>query len=318
MNKLYITITIDTENSQSAIITGKWTKDTMISFCQGKNWGIRYIIKILEHYRVAATWYLSIFEKYIFGDKLMASVCDLLMKYNQDIQLHTHPVWFMDSEERKRMYMHQYSYDEQLYMISKGMEDIFKLIGRYPIAHRAGGYGVNRETFLAMNECGIKIDSSILYKNKDCKLQTSGIKNKITDFMGVTEIPVSIYKKSLNYPLLKWKNYNSINKIDINWMSSGEIIQVLKDVLNHGGGYINLFMHSGSFYKFYGGQGLNSIEDVVNRNDMAVNRFCKIIQYIKKKSNIEIVTVPVLYEKYFSGELFNSNYVPEVRRLKIK
>lgn len=317
MGKLYVTITIDTENSQGAIISGKWTKDTMLGFCRGKNWGIRYILKMLAYYNVQATWYLSIFEECIFGKKLMAEICDLLKKHNQDIQLHTHPVWLMDNEERKRVHMHQYALDEQIYIIDKGIKDIYELTGERPIAHRAGGYGVNRDTFKAMKECGIKIDSSIFYKERDCKVQTSGIKNKVADFMGITEMPVSIYKKHINH-LCKMENFSSTSKIDINWTNADEIINIFKDGMKNGCGYLNLFMHSGSFYGFYRGQGLNSIEDVANRNDDAARKFHKVMRYIMKTPEIEVVTVPKLYGKYIENELPKIDYVPELRILKIR
>lgn len=315
MNKLYVTLTIDTENSQRAITSGKWVKDTMIEFCQGKNWGIRYILKMLKYYNFTATWYLSIFEKYLFGEKLMASICDLLMTHNQDIQLHTHPVWLMDPIEMKRVYMHQYSVDEQIYLINKGIEDIYSLTGKKPIAHRAGGYGVNKDTFIALNQCGLKVDASIFYKNKVCKIHTSGIINKISDYMGVIEVPVSVCKRSEIYPFLKWKNTDKIEKIDINRMTGKEIIHVFKDMLRHGGGYLNLFMHSGSFYRFFEGSGLNTVEDVINRNDMAVRRFREVMQYINGSSNIEIVTVSKLYEKIISGDMMNSEYIPRVHKI---
>ena len=317
MNKLYITITIDTENSQSAVIDGKWAKDTMIGYCRGKNWGIRYIIKLFKQYNVVATWYLSIFEKYLFNEKLMADICELLMECKQDIQLHTHPIWLMDPIEKKRVNMYQYSLEEQVYIIEKGIQDLYKLTGKKPIAHRAGGYGVNRDTFIAMKECGIKVDSSIFYKNTNCKVQASGIKNKIADFMGITEIPVSIYRRQFKYPFSKWKDYNCLNKIDINWVESDEVIKIFKDEMKHGGGYLNLFMHSGSFYKFYDGHGLNTIEDVANKNDIVVQRFHKVMQYINKTPDIKIVTVPELYEKYTKGELEKRNYVPKINKIKI-
>ncbi|MBD5516304.1 MAG: hypothetical protein HDR06_17095 [Lachnospiraceae bacterium] len=317
MNKLYVTITIDTENSQKAITSGKWVKDTMIEYCQGTNWGIRYILKMLDYYNVVATWYLSIFEKYLFGEKLMASVCDLLMTHNQDIQLHTHPVWLMDPIEKKRVYMHQYSGDEQIYIINKGIEDVYCLTGEKPIAHRAGGYGVNKDTFIAINQCGLKIDSSIFYKNKVCKIHTSGIINKISDFMNVIEIPVSVCKRSEIYPFSKWNNTYKIEKVDINRMNGKDIINIFKDMLRHGGGYINLFMHSGSFYRFFERNGLNTIEDVLNRNDTAVRNFQEVLQYINRTSGIEIVTVPTLYEKFVGGEVMNKEYIPRVSKMGV-
>lgn len=313
MGKLYVTITIDTENSQGAIISGRWTKDTMLGFCQGKNYGIRYILKMFEQYNISATWYLSIFEKSIFGEKLIADICNLLMDHNQDIQLHTHPVWLMDSQGKKRINMYQYSLEDQIYMMDKGIQDIYKLTGRKPIAHRAGGYGVNRDTFTAMKECGIKIDSSIFYQNPNCKVNTRRGRNGIYEFMDLVEFPISVYELHTDYLIPYKKDCRSIQKIDINFSREDEIINSYKQALKHGGGYLNLFMHSGSFYRFFGKE-VKSINDVTHKNDIVVERFHNVMRYINNTPDIEVITVPELYEKVLRQEVSKRDYLPVLQQ----
>lgn len=178
MNKLYVTITIDTENPQTLYVANTCKTDTLLNSNNEKNYGMKYILSAFKNYGIHATWYLNIYEKYLMGEKLMAKVCNTLLKNEQDVQLHTHPVWLMDPEERKRIYMSQYSLEEQIYIIEKGIEDIYKLTGTAPIAHRGGAYGINKNTLQALSATKMKIDSSLFYKNPNCKI-SSIYKNSI-------------------------------------------------------------------------------------------------------------------------------------------
>ena len=170
MDKLYVTITIDTENPQIPFMANTCRTDTLLHSDRKRNYGIQYILSVFKEYGIHATWYLNIYEKYLLGEKLLADVCDILLKNGQDIQLHTHPVWLMDRDERKRIYMKQYSFEEQVYIIEKGIEDLQNITGKRPIAHRGGAYGIDRNTLLALNTANMKIDSSVFYKNSNCEV----------------------------------------------------------------------------------------------------------------------------------------------------
>lgn len=139
MDKLNVTITIDTENPQIPFVANTCRTDTLLNSNGKRNYGLRYIVSAFKQYGIHATWYLNIYEKYLMGEKLLADVCHILLKNGQDIQLHTHPVWLMDRNEKKRVYMNQYSLDEQIYIMEKGIEDIQNVTGKKPIAHRGGG-----------------------------------------------------------------------------------------------------------------------------------------------------------------------------------
>ena len=59
--------------------------------------------------------------------------------------------------------MTKLSLDEQTNVLEHGMEMLYKWTGVYPIAHRSGGYSVNKDTLRALKSVGIPIDSSMYY-----------------------------------------------------------------------------------------------------------------------------------------------------------
>lgn len=315
MDKLYITITIDTENPQIPFVANTCRTDTLLNSNRKRNYGIRYILSVFKEYGIHATWYLNIYEKYLMGEKLLEDVCDILMKYEQDIQLHTHPVWLMDPNERKRIYMSQYSLDEQIYIIEKGIEDIRKLTGKRPIAHRGGAYGIDRNTLLALNMAKIKIDSSVFYKNSNCKV--SGIyKNGINELHGIIEFPVSVYKIKTNYIIPCKSDSNRIQKVDINYSTENEIKDVCVQNIKGNHIYTNIFMHSFSLYKFFM-TGVRDGASLFEPDRETIRKFHNVMSYLCGNPKIEIVTVNQLYDKLHNIPISSKDYMPKLKRTKI-
>lgn len=317
MNKLYITITVDTENPQIPYVAGTCRTDTLLNSDKKRNYGIKYILHFFKEYGIRATWYLNIYEKYLMGEKLLADVCDILLKNGQDIQLHTHPVWLMDPYERKRVYMSQYSLDEQVYIIERGIEDIQKLTGKKPIAHRGGGYGIDKNTLLALNMAKMKIDSSMFYKNSNCKI-SGRYKNRVHELYGITEYPVSVYKIKTNHIISCKSPRDQIQKLDINYSSADEIKKVCEQNIMEYRSYTNIFMHSFSMYKFFmDGISQGGNKSLFEPEKATVRRFHKVMRYLAENPKIEVVTVSQLYEKLQNAEVSSKDYMPKVKRIRI-
>lgn len=315
MDKLYVAITIDTENPQIPYVAGTCRTDTLLNSGKERNYGMKYILSVFKEYGIHATWYLNIYEKYLMGEKLLADVCGLLLKNEQDIQLHTHPVWLMDSNERKRIYMNQYSIDEQVYIIEKGMADIKKLTGKLPIAHRGGGYGINNNTLQALSRTKMKIDSSVFYRNSNCKV-TGLYKNQIHELCGITEFPVSVYKIKTDYVIPYRADSNRIEKVDINYSTVDEIKNVCEQNIAGHCVYTNVFMHSFSLYKFFY-EGVRRGVSLFEPDRSTIRKFHSVMNYLSVNSKIEIVTVSQLYEKLQDMKLSSRDYMPKLKQTKI-
>ena len=315
MDKLNVTITIDTENPQIPFVANTCRTDTLLNSNGKRNYGLRYIVSAFKQYGIHATWYLNIYEKYLMGEKLLADVCHILLKNGQDIQLHTHPVWLMDRNEKKRVYMNQYSLDEQIYIMEKGIEDIQNVTGKKPIAHRGGGYGINMATLQALRETEIKIDSSVFYKYSNCKV-TGKYKNRIHELNGILEYPVSVYKIKTDYVIPCKSANNQIQKLDINYSTADEIKKVCEQNIAQHHAYTNIFMHSFSLYKFFM-TGVYRERSLFEPDKDTIRKFHNVMNYLAGNPKIEVVTVSQLYKKLQNVEISSGDYMPKVKRIRL-
>ena len=99
--------------------------------------GIEMQAKIFKSYGVQATFFLDVYEYSFYGEDRTEKVVEALLKYDQDIQLHTHPGWFEDSRDfehvtkmrreqscfdYKRPWMWCYTFDEQVEILEHGID----------------------------------------------------------------------------------------------------------------------------------------------------------------------------------------------------
>lgn len=239
-----ILVTIDTEVGE----LGKDVPSAFEVFIEGKvhnrEVGYRFIMTILDNYGAKGEFFVDIYPYKEIGEHKFASLCENIVKREHYVQLHTHPSTVFD---KKRIFIHQYSLEEQIEILSVGEEKIKEWIGKYPIAHRAGGYGINGDTFKALEKVGINYDSSYFYGNKNCKFQ-SNIKNRPFKVGSIMEIPITVFKKVVNYKLFGIDIYHSeyFNKLDIRYgITIDEIIEVINKSTEDD--IIVLFLHSFSF-----------------------------------------------------------------------
>jgi len=214
MSKPKIIITIDTEVGEKA----KFVKDGFEKFILGKigeeYWGIPKIVEILNTYGIKGEFFVDVYEDAFFGEENYAKLCQYLNENGHGVQLHTHPSYAYDIN---RINMHEYSLDEQIRIIGEGKERIIKWIGKAPIAHRAGNYGANNDTLLALKANKIPIDSSFYFGHPNCKMRLATVNDPIY-FEQILEIPVSVdvQFKNLFYFFQIFQKYP--RKFDINIM----------------------------------------------------------------------------------------------------
>ena len=285
-----ILITIDTEIGE----LGKNKPDAFETFIEGKindrEVGYRFIMDVLDKYDIRGEFFVDVYPYEYIGESKFANLCINIAERGHNVQLHTHPAMAFD---RKRIYMHQYSFEEQVKILELGKHKIKDWIGKYPIVHRAGGYGINENTFRALEKVGIHYDSSYFYKNTNCKFQTS-VKNKLFKVGNIIEIPVTVFEKIVDYKILGIKilNKERFRKLDIKYGATVSEIQeaISKSSKND---IIILFLHSFNFlnlpYNFsrrkYG---------TISINDMLIEKFKKLLDWISLQENCKFVTFDTL------------------------
>ena len=138
-----------------------------------------------------------------FGAAWLATIVDLIQDAGQDVQLHLHPEWvdeisppiFSDARS-KRQHLTQYSAAAQAVIIGFARRMLEVAKGAPISAFRAGNFAVNRDTYRALRENGIGVDSS-LNASYD---RSAGTIEGIHDFAsrrvidGVQVYPVTVFR----------------------------------------------------------------------------------------------------------------------------
>lgn len=285
-----ILITIDTEIGE----LGKYRPDAFETFVEGKvdgrEVGYKLIMDMLDRYQAKGEFFVDIYPYKQLGEDKFANLCEDIAERGHNVQLHTHPSTAFDEE---RIYMHQYSLGEQVEILQLGKERIKKWTGKYPMVHRAGGYGINEDTFRALEQAGIHYDSSYFYENANCHFQCN-TKNKPFKVGSITEVPVTVFEESAYYEFLGIKLLcrKHFQKLDVRF---GATADEIKEVISNSGkdDVIMLFLHSFNFlhlpYNFRKGEyGRISInEDIIKNVDRLLN-------WISLQANCDFTTVDML------------------------
>lgn len=251
--KLYILITVDAEDPQRPVSyspQGYLDLKTRV-FENWKNvgeyFGYEKIIEVLRHHNAKATFFVSVFECGIYGEEEIGEICKDMKGKGHDVQLHTHPEKLYDPS---RTYMHAYTLPEQIRIIGEGKQLMRRWTGEDPIAHRAGSYGVDANTFLALKENAIPIDSSHFYGQPACKEVFT--RNRVVEHEGVIEMPVTVFLQRNFVQVGPWRLMprGRYIKTDMDWTTFDELRHVLQEAKNQGVKALTLFLHSYSLTKF--------------------------------------------------------------------
>ncbi len=148
----FLFLTVDTELSNLPAAQGLWGK------VGADEYGIRFILDLFKRVDIKGTFFVDVFGNNQYDIKAQHKACDLILKYGQDIQLHTHPAAAFD---QNRPQMRQYTFEEQVEILEFGANRIKAWTGTRPVAHRAGDWAGNIDTLRALKTAGFKIDSSI-------------------------------------------------------------------------------------------------------------------------------------------------------------
>jgi peptidoglycan/xylan/chitin deacetylase (PgdA/CDA1 family) len=297
--KITIFITIDLENMNTPLQEGRYTRNLFSIET------IEPLLEILEKLSLKAVFFASVFEYSRFGEDKISNVLQQLHTAGHEIQLHTHPSWCFDKE-----HMWQYSLEEQIKIIKHGKDLIIKWLGKTPVAHRAGAYGVNWDTIEALRRNQFSIDSSMFFENNNCKINWSA--NTVVCFDKIVEIPVTGFYRNyyLNLILFKYKYRRRFVKTDIDWSSYDELRKFIESATKHHLKVINLFMHSYSFIMHDGNYKNFQINTENTEKLETFLRFC--LQY----KNIQFMTMEEFLSAYReSPNLYIGNdYIPTMKR----
>lgn len=238
----------------------------MLGVCRGRQpHGLEMIAAIFNRFNLKATFFLDVYEYTMYGEDNLRRVCDSLQALDQDIQLHTHPAWRDDPRDfnhvrklkreksffpQSKDFLFKCSLDEQVQILEHGVDCLYRWCGVRPVAHRAGGYGLNDDTLDALRCVGIAVDSSMNYGHPNSKVRWSI--NKVVSRDGIVEVPITGFSRHQLICLgpICFEREDPFRKTDLDACTLEDLLWFVDDAKLHDLSVMNLFMHSYSLLQF--------------------------------------------------------------------
>lgn len=294
MNSVNIFITVDTEHSIGGAFKNPRLRPVgndrrILGSIDGKDFGIPLIMDIADIFNFKITFFLEVLNKYYFGSNESRTICDYILNRGHDVQLHLHPNYLnftIDNPIRKDYsdVIGHYDPVKQQRLLEEGRDALISYGAPEVCAFRAGCFGANEYTLDAARRAGLLFDSSYnaAYRPYPCLIPDNDI-NDFSFIRGIGEFPVTNFIE--NVPFRK-----KYKPLDINGVSSEEIIFVLNSALEKKQSCVVIILHSFSFLK---------PKDIqykkVKPRISAIRRFERVCQYLYDNSDkFHVRTFPSL------------------------
>lgn len=278
---LYVVITVDAENHFFYPSWDAYGGNPLEYDVAGESWGMKRIAAVTEKYACPLTVFLSVFEVRRWGVPSVQETLKVLGCGNHDIQLHTHPDWYLDM---RRESMWEYSLQEQIEIIAYAKKLFEEMTGKTPIVHRAGAYGLNDMTLEALRCNGIRMDMSMFYGHPNCRSVRS--QNSVVNRDDVLTVPVSVVREESRKHLgpLFWSSQSKYSKMDVNWQPTEVFQEWINQARGIGLKVLVVFMHSYSL--------LNVSPDrkVLGPNPAMLERLNQVLHFLTHAPETQIVT----------------------------
>ena len=163
-------------------------------------------LEILARHHLTAIFFVEPLFAGRFGVEHLATILDLIRPGGHDIQLHLHPEWSDEirpipfpSAARKRQHLAYYTLKEQVALIRLGLSLMQQAGCGGLTVFRAGSFACNADTYRALSECGISLDSSLddVFEMSGADLRGRLDFSRPQQFEGVSIVPISIFRDGM-------------------------------------------------------------------------------------------------------------------------
>ena len=214
-----IYITIDVECSLPSLSKGGdpepvGTKKRVYGDVQGKQYGIHFIMDMLDKHGFKGTFFCDSCMTYLVGESETGKVLRDITSRDHDVQLHVHPIYRLWASTATRILLPREQWSDhmgklptwlQADLIKEGRDLLKKHTGREPTAFRAGNYGASAATLELLASHGFLIDSSYnLWAQTNAgygqTLRTEEPVNAPFKMNGILEFPVTCFVTAERWP----------------------------------------------------------------------------------------------------------------------
>jgi hypothetical protein len=173
---------------------------------QAGEFGISYQMDILNRYELKAVFFVEALFACVVGLDSLRRIVGTVQEKGHEVQLHLHTEWleWMDPSSlpgRRGQNLKDFSEEEQLLLISQGLQNLRNCGVRDICAFRAGNYGANFDTLRALARIGVRYDTShnSCYLDRECGLRTPDLLTQPRLIHGTYEFPISFFTDWLGH-----------------------------------------------------------------------------------------------------------------------
>ena len=162
------------------------------------SFGIVYQAEVLNACRLKAVFLMESLFACAAGAGPLREVVNEIQQRGQEVQLHIHTEWLARTRDstlpgRRGQNLTKFTANEQAILVARGLENLQNAGAKDICAFRAGNYGVNFDTLLALRKNGILFDTShnaaYLWDERGLLVQQPLLQPR--KFEGVYEIPIT-------------------------------------------------------------------------------------------------------------------------------
>lgn len=231
--------------------------------------GMPYQMQVLNDHGLTGVFFVEPLFSARFGSAALADLVGLVETAGQETQLHLHTEWvdearspLLPNVNGKRQHMRSFSRQDQAELIRIGTRMLHDAGATGVNAFRAGNFGFNRDTLLALADNGIPFDSSY---NASIMGPDSGV------MPGVTMTEPALCDNVYEYPMTVFNDgTSSLRHAQLTACTWGELEALLWQALEQGRQSFVILSH--------GAELLNTAK---NRADpVVVSRFRKLCAFL--------------------------------------
>ncbi len=160
-------------------------------------------LSILDEHGLKGVFFVEPLFAARFGVDPLREVVGLIQARGHEVQLHLHPEWtdealqpLLPNVTHKRQHLTYYDLQEQTALIGHGLR-LLADAGAAPVtAFRSGSFAANRDTYRALAQQGLQVDSSLnrCHAVSGPDLRGSADLDQVSHIEGVQSLPVSVFR----------------------------------------------------------------------------------------------------------------------------
>jgi len=175
----------------------------------GEAFGIDWQMATMSRHGLRGVFFVEALSATRGFQAALRRVVTSIQSKGHDVEAHAHPEWFgyapaqsIVSDDRCHPCIGRYSLDHQTRIVQEAVEQLRACGARDLVAFRAGNFGANQDTLVAVRRAGLKIDSSYnaVYLGRECEIRFAGPRTQPLGTSGIWEFPVACFR---DYPRLR-------------------------------------------------------------------------------------------------------------------